>query len=275
VFALDVLYLPVLQNFVLLIFTTRISNNEVYQLTRDPTVSAFDFVYPQSYRNATCPDINQICNLTAFCSEKSSLRLQADLSLGFSEDIIRPCIFLILYVAICFAIGISVIMYFLIKRNQSYICAIKVFGLSRDHKWFSILNRLCSTGIDLFDCYKFSNTKWEIIVLFMKFLLTVLTTISTIILQHKPSLKPFIISVPIFYLVFFFLTFRMRPFVNNGNNIIEIALVGLNFVSSILAVIEDFDSHISSTAFLIIGLSDIAIPLMSIIYFLCLGKSPK
>lgn len=86
-FALDVLYLPVLQTFVLLIFPKKSGIDAIYYLTKSDN-STFNFLITQPYNSTSCVDEN----CTEVCSA-SSVRLYADFSLRMYDDVFRPCFF--------------------------------------------------------------------------------------------------------------------------------------------------------------------------------------
>jgi len=75
--------------------------------------------------------------------------------------------------------GIPVLWNMIITKNRKFVYLINAYGKNIQEKWYSIVSRLKTTGIFLFAEYKPVAAKWSVIIIVIKFIIMLITSIAS------------------------------------------------------------------------------------------------
>ena len=269
---LDMLYIPILTLFIATFMVTKSES------CPDEYFRYYDFTNISSglYNYITIPSRCVPCNSNFYsnsktcpslCHSSPQFLLQDDPSLEFHEDIFKPMICFYIYIILVIMIGIPSVWLYIIKTNIKYARVINVFGQAPSEKWIRLLNRLKTTGMFLFVNYKYSNSTWSVFYIFVKFIVMIITSISS----HIFSKLTFVL--PAFYIIIFLAISIVRPYLYSFNNILDSILYLSQFIYSLLPVISLAGVVIPTTVLTVLTIAISIIPIISIIFlFFCKKK---
>ena len=223
----------------------------------------------QNWTNISNPYDENIVNSAYYqascalqCNLGTSLRLADDLSLSFLDDVIKVNGATIAFTVIFIMFGIPYFWYSLISKNRHFVTNLNVYGKTKSDKWNNIVSRLHTTGIFLFAEYKIEYSYWTVLVLFYKFLVMVLSTISINFFSDAVWALPFV------YLIMFILVSCNKPHIYNCNNILDGILYFLNMIYSSFPIVTMFGIKIPTMIMTVFSLVVMVFPILSIIVFL-------
>jgi len=298
---LDLLYIPILTQFVSQITPSRIGCDVGYSFfVKHTPWDPFDFYITHDYKCLPCGDTfqnmslnippyenmtgDEVTNLTldyfswtngyghferdaSFfatcerqCSGEKVFRLSDDHSLEFTKDVLKVNGVTGLFTIVFIMFGIPYLWYQLISKNRNFVTSLHVFGHNREDKWNNIVSRLHTTGIFLFAEYKLTNSYWSVCVLFYKFFIMLLSTVSINFLSWA------IYFLPVVYLFMFILICKRRPHIFTRNIVIDAILYFLNFLSSAIPIVSLF-YEVPTIWMEIFSLALVIIPIASVVIF--------
>lgn len=266
---LDLLYIPIITNMVSAITPTSYTCGEGYYLQYDRVEpfygdsSFFMFVNHSSECRPCHPNlVDTLSDCKAACSGTSEWRVLGALNLKIIDDVLIPSGGVLIFTVIMFVIGIPVLWRIIIRRNRSSVKRINVYGKDFDTKWQSIILRLDTTGIFLFAIYNFNSYNWSLILIFIKFFVMIITTLSC-----RVNVDIYF-GLPALYIICGFITLISKPFIYKANHILNVGLYFLNFVYSLLPLFSTYGLVIPEKVIFIVSIGLVVIPILSILFLL-------
>lgn len=261
--ALDVLYIPIIQCL-------------VYHMTPKPQGCDPDyyFYYKHQGTDFLDPFINKTVeclpcarHVTGVCVDMCKgtyqLRMKSSPALLFVDDVLGIMAGVVIYTLVIIMFGIPIMWYLLVRRNTGFVRNINVYGATSEDKWEAITNRLHTTGIFIFQDFKFTHCYWCVFLIVMKLVAMLIEVISEILWL------PFIVAQPFYYLFSFVVTWYFAPYLHKFNNILETLLEGVNLVFSIIVVISYFRYEIPEVMSLPFTILLLGLPIVSCFFIVC------
>jgi len=264
--ALDMLYIPIVSLLVSICVPREMKcDNSMYQKTIFETKNVFDMFINHTTACASCSKVysandTSICGIS--CNGGSLLRVDDDPSLLFYNDVLRISGGTILYTIVFILLGIPIMWGYLVHRNRSFILSVNVYGRTPDEKWVSIVTRLKTTGIFLFQDLTVKRPGWSVVLLVSKFLIMAFSTIAA------KLYKPFVIILPVFHFILFLFTLILKPYLYPVNNILDCMLYLINFLFACIPVVGYYGYNIPEGFAFTLTLFLFFLPFGSLIYIL-------
>jgi hypothetical protein len=202
----------------------------------------------------------------SLCSGEKSLRLVEDLHLALTQDVLKPCAGLVVFVVVAILFGIPGLYFLIVRRNSKFLIFLNVYGPDPDTKWTTLLGRLKTNGNVLFVSYKYSHLMWSVWLIMQKLFLMIFLALSTRVVIWC------MVGVPLVDLLFAVLTIWKRPYSFKAENVLDFLCFALNFVYALFPIFEHMGVGVSTDlmSFLTIGIA--VIPFLFLIVFLCWKK---
>lgn len=236
-----------------------------------PNITNFTLGFVNSSLNYDYPVMGDdaiFCNNMCYAG-KTLLMLEADSSLYWIKEVLQVNGGSILFTILFIMFGIPFLYRSLIKSNSSIMKDMKVFGNDEREKWRNAAIRLHTTGIFLFAEFMSVNVFWSVGVLFYKFIVMLLTTLTM-------SVNPFILfALPAVYLIMFIVLCRRRPHMNKFNNVLDGILYFLNFLYSFVPILALNGIRIPAKYLIPFSFAILVIPFISIAYFVIVSMCAK
>lgn len=262
--ALDVLYIPIIQCL-------------IYHMTPTPQGCDPDYYFYYQHKGDSFldPFINKsveclpcarklsddIC--IQMCSGEKKLRMKSSPALLFVDDVLGIMGGVVIYTLVVIMVGVPLMWFLLVRRNTGFVRNINVYGRTSEEKWEAITNRLHTTGIFIFQDFKFEKCYWCVFLIVMKLIQMIIEVVAEIIYP------PFVIASPIYYLFSFAVTWYFKPYLHKFNNILETLLEFVNFIFSIVVVISYFGYAIPEVMSLPFTILLLGIPIVSCFFIVC------
>jgi hypothetical protein len=267
---LDCLYIPILTAMMPLLTPTNFScekgNYLQYDRVPDPVIPdpLFDFVN-HTWKCVPCSPIMvaHIEACAAACSGASESRLLESPNLYFVDDVLRVSGGMLLYGIVFVLIGIPALWYIIIQRNRGFVRKVNVYGETVTDKWNAIVHRLETTGIFLFQVYKYPKYWWSILMFAVKFGILLFTVIAGRIF---PSI---IVLLPLWYLGTLMVFAFNMPYIFKSNNVLSLTLYGVNTLFSIIPICAAFGVEVPAAASVPLAIALLVIPVLMIIALFC------
>ena len=272
---LDLLYIPVITNLVTVVTPEHFTCGKGYYLQYSrhkpagETSAWFPFVN-HSWDCLPCypalVSTRDECQLA--CSGKKEWRILGALNLRFFDDVLIVDGGILLFNVIAFLIGIPVLWRIIIRRNRSAIKRANVYGKDVYQKWSSILDQLQTTGIFLFFTYKINCYNWSLILIFVKLLVMIITTLAGRVNSNIYW------ALPVLYFLNFMTTLFVNPDLFGMNYFLNLILYALNFGFSIVPLLPIFGFTLPQNVILYISIGIVVIPILATLVMLCCKKYP-
>ena len=268
--ALDLLYIPILSVLITLItpFYLGCPKDEyLYYQVKDES----NFLYPFINHTVTCIPCLPVEYRSEFCDYKcsgiSELRMKEAPNLLFVDDVLKMSTGLIVYTAVVIMVGLPYLWRYIIKRNYQYINRINVYGKTEERKYATLIHRLRSTGVFMFQDYKSKYVMWGVFLLGSKFILMLIEVLQETLATNL------VFALPPYYLISFILHVTIRPFLYRFNTVLESIGEFMNLVFSIFTIFLFKGFTIPDYAILPISIVMLVVPVISVICLLfCEGK---
>jgi hypothetical protein len=252
---LEILYIPVLTYLVDNIIPNRFTCPMGTEPFIEYTNSTF---YAFEKHVITCACLNGTDPNTTI----SEWRLYSDSSLLFVDDVLLVNGGTILFAIVFIMFGIPYLWIRLIKMNREFTFSTNVYGEDIESKWNNIANRLETTGIFLFQKYKIDDPNWSVWLLFAKFIILCINTVTA---QFSMKLSALL---PLYYIYLIIVTWYKKPYLFAANNFFDIILYFLNAIYSLLPIAASFGFNVTTNMISIISVALIIVPIISCILFL-------
>lgn len=272
---LDLLYIPVITNLVTVLTPEHFSCGVGYylQYTRHKTASENSPFFPFINHTWDCipcyPALVSTRNeCQVACSGKQEWRVMGALNLRFFDDILIVSGGIIIFNVVAFLIGIPVLWRIIIRRNRSAIKRANVYGINFQQKWTAILDQLQTTGIFLFFTYRINCFNWSLILIFVKLLVMIITTIAGRINSNVYW------ALPALYFIILIATCCANPSIFPLNHILNLLLYFLNFGFSIIPLLPIFGYTLPQNVVFYVSLAIVIIPLLTTVVMLLCKEYP-
>ncbi|EAY13534.1 hypothetical protein TVAG_343630 [Trichomonas vaginalis G3] len=209
-----------------------------------------------SYCSATCNGIN----FTSILKEKD---------LHFVNDVLYPCLPAMIYCLVIFVLGIPFLWWYIIYKNTKLMKLIPAYGYSTEDKWNTLTSRMKSTGIYLFDEFRYNMEFWSIYDFFAKAIIVIIAYLAK---HFEPKV---VFGFPIYFLVFFVVLLIVTPYIFKLNNIYDISLYFFNFLFTIIPLMYHFGVKIPIWLFYVICALALAIPFIIIAILVVVFRHKK
>ena len=264
--ALDLLYIPILSVMVGLVSPESVGCGEtMYHKILFDNTSVYDMFVNHTTGCAACskvylPTDSTYCGI--MCNGGKLVRVSTDLSLLFYQDVLYVSGGTILFTTLFIMIGIPIMWGYLINRNRNFILSVNVYGKSPEEKWWSVVYRMKTTGIFLFQDLSVNTPGWIVTLLITKFSIM---TCSTIGARYW---TPAIFILPGFHFLIFLLTVILKPYLYRANNILDSILFLVNTIFACLPIVGHYGYIVPGYIAIILLLILVLLPISSIVYVL-------
>ena len=272
---LDLLYIPVITNLVTVVTPEHFTCGAGYylQYSRHKPASDNSIWYPFVNHSWDCLPcypalVSTRKECLEACSGKKEWRILGALNLKFFDDVLIVDGGILLFNIIAFLIGIPILWRIIIRRNRSAIKRARVFGAVFDQKWSSILDQLQTTGIFLFFTYRINYYNWSLILIFVKLLVMIITTLAGRVNSNVYW------ALPVLYALIFLTSLVANPDIFGMNYILNLLLYGLNIGFSLIPLLPIFGFTLPNNVILIISIAIIVVPILATIIMLLCKEYP-
>jgi hypothetical protein len=203
----------------------------------------------------------------ALCSDKGKLhRVFRDPHLLMRKDVVVPCIGVIIWVSVAVLIGIPALFMTMIYLNEPFLRHVAVYGSNVAMKWATLIARLKAAAVYLYLPFKYIRFEWGLWLIIQKFITMVAWAFAT----H--GLMPFSFGLPLIYVVAFGLTIHFRPYYLTGANVLEAALLVVNFLCTLPPMIGVAGGDVPILATLVVTVVMVVLGIVFRSVFRCLTK---
>ncbi|OHS95880.1 hypothetical protein TRFO_10291 [Tritrichomonas foetus] len=265
----DLLYIPIMTNLVTILTPVKFTCGDGFYLQYERRSTStendllFDFVnHSWECRQCFSTLVSTRHECQVACSGEKEWRIMGALNLRLFDDILIVSGGILLFTIFAFLFGIPILWRVIIRRNRRAVKRINIYGNNFDRKWKAVVHRLESTGIFLFSIYNFNASNWSLVLIFIKLLVMIVTTIAGRINTNVYW------ALPCLYLICIIATIKVRPFIYKANQVLNIILYVLNFLFSLFPMATYFNFVIPTDITLYVSLALVIIPILSIISLL-------
>jgi hypothetical protein len=227
---LNVIYLPVFWIFIHLIVPTTFScpPSEALRFFNFSEGIARYFAIDSSYCAAyTLPFVPPDCPLVV---NESQLVLAYHPHLRFNQEILADFWAVLLFILVYYVFGIPFLFFLIFRQTSKALVLIPAYGENANEKYLTLLDRLNSPAISLFDAYTFTHIYWEIYDIAFKAVVMIFESITTLV---NPKVG---IALPFLYCGMTIDLFIFKPFSSTQSLIFGCASYFCSAVFSILTI---------------------------------------
>lgn len=271
-FLLSMLYIPIITSF-----------SDSVGITRSVCPAG---TYPNKTRNLDDPfDMFvshhfecQTCNMTyaqnsTYCSKVckgvSFPSILKEKNLNFVHDILTTCLPAMIYCVVIFVLGIPFLWYYIIRKNTRFMRLIPAYGYSTEEKWQTLTRRMKSTGIYLFDEFRYGMENWSLVDFFGKAIIVIIAYLA------KHFNAKIVFGFPTYFIIFFFVLLFITPYMYKMNNILDICLYFFNFLFTAVPLLYHYGVKVPIwTFYTLCGLA-LAIPIIIFLILLIVFRHKK